>query len=66
MSQKEIENIKRESISCSAPTSVYMADRSNEGPSEASQTEAPIGHDEASRGRMYVTWMASMHEQILF
>ena len=33
------------------------------GPTEASQPEAPIGQDRASRGRMAVTAMASLHEE---
>ncbi len=41
----------------------YIWERPGGSPSEASQREAPIGQNKASRGRMDVTAMASLHEE---
>ena len=45
---------KREHLMLGASLSIY-GKTSNEAQGEASQPEAPIGQDEASRGRMDVT-----------
>jgi len=41
----------------------YIWQDEQRSPSEASQPEAPIGQNKATRGRMVVTWMASLHER---
>jgi hypothetical protein len=60
--KKDQTHQKREHFMLGAYLSIYVR-YPERSPSEASQPEAPIGQKKASRGRMDVTAMASLHEK---